>query len=131
MSVRRQSSRAPFAVEALEERRLMAGEPWGMQSKLVGQDVWEGSYSKLTGAGTSIVIIDTGVDYNHPDLGGGFGPGHKVVAGWDFVGNDAAPMDTDGHGTGVAGMAAGLPYVYNGQKYQGIAPSANIIALRI
>ena len=28
-----------------------------------------------------------GIDYTHPLLGGGFGPGHKVVGGFDFVGN--------------------------------------------
>jgi hypothetical protein len=29
-----------------------------------------------------------GVDYTHPSLGGGFGPGHKIVGGYDFVGDD-------------------------------------------
>jgi minor extracellular serine protease Vpr len=40
-----------------------------------------------TGAGIKVGIIDSGVDYNHPDLGGGFGPGHKVAGGYDFVGD--------------------------------------------
>jgi subtilisin family serine protease len=31
--------------------------------------------------------IDTGVDYKHPFLGGGFGPGFKVAGGYDFVGD--------------------------------------------
>ena len=31
--------------------------------------------------------IDTGIDYNHPTLGAGFGPGHKVIGGYDFVGD--------------------------------------------
>ena len=31
--------------------------------------------------------IDTGIDYTHPSLGGGFGPGHKVIGGYDFVGD--------------------------------------------
>jgi len=118
-------------LETLEDRRLLSGETWGAQEKLIGQDVAASNYPTLTGAGTSIVIIDTGVDYNAPDLGGGFGPGHKVIAGWDYVDNDADPMDTDGHGTGVAALAAGLPYVFNGATFQGVAPGANIIALRI
>lgn len=33
----------------------------------------------LTGNGTLIAIIDTGVDYNHPALGGGFGPNYKIA----------------------------------------------------
>ena len=37
----------------------------------------------------SVAIIDTGIDYNNPALGGGFGPGHRVIAGWDFANNDA------------------------------------------
>ena len=32
--------------------------------------------------------IDTGVDYKHPTLGGGFGPGFKVVGGYDLVGDN-------------------------------------------
>src|SRR5689334_11458595 len=119
-----------LAVEALEERRLMA-DTWGAFPKLVGQDVAATNYPLVTGAGTSIAILDTGIDYNHPALGGGFGPGHKVVAGYDYADDDADPMDTDGHGTGVAGLAAGLPYFYNNQKYQGVAPGADLIALRI
>jgi len=31
--------------------------------------------------------IDTGIDYTHPALGGKFGPGNKVVGGYDFVGD--------------------------------------------
>jgi subtilisin family serine protease len=117
-------------MEALEDRTLMS-TTWGAQETLIGQNVASANYPTVTGAGTSIVIIDTGVDYNHPDLGAGFGPGHKVIAGWDFVDNDADPMDTDGHGTGVAALAAGLPYTFNGATFQGVAPGANIIALRI
>src|SRR5881628_649832 len=106
-----QPSSLRFSIESLEERRLMA-DTWGAFPKLIGQDVAAANHPSVTGAGTSIAIIDTGVDYNHPALGGGFGPGHKVVAGYDFVDNDTDPMDTDGHGTGVAGLAAGLPYLF-------------------
>jgi len=37
--------------------------------------------SKFTGS------IDTGIDYTHPFLGAGIGPGHKVIGGFDFVGD--------------------------------------------
>ena len=62
---------------------------------------------------SNFVSIDTGIDYNHPSLGGGFGAGHKVIGGYDFVGDafngsntpvpDNDPLDEcNGHGTHVA-----------------------------
>mgnify|MGYP000138324984 CR=1 FL=1 len=39
------------------------------------------------GSGIIIAVIDTGVDYNHPDLYG-FGPDGKVIGGYDFIDND-------------------------------------------
>jgi len=61
----------------------------------------------LDGEGIKIAIIDTGIDYTHPDLGGCFGPGCKVIDGYDFINNDEDPMDDQGHGTHCAGIAAG------------------------
>lgn len=120
-----------MAVEALEERRMMA-DTWGAISKLMGQDAATNQFPAITGAGYSVAVLDTGIDYNHPVFGGnGMGPGKKIIAGWDFVGNDADPMDSDGHGTGVAAMAAASPFYHSGQRYQGAAPGANIIALRV
>src|SRR3954466_7649300 len=116
----------PCKFESLEDRRLLAGTPWGAQEIVTGQDKAVANYPKITGAGTSIAVLDTGVDYNHPALGGGWGK--KVVAGDDFVSNDGDPMDTDGHGTGIAALAAGLPFTFNGAKYQGVAPGADIVA---
>src|SRR3989337_45927 len=57
------------------------------------------------GTGIKIAVIDTGVDYNHPDLFG-FGKDGKVIGGYDFVDNDNSPIDTNGHGTEVAGIIA-------------------------
>ena len=34
--------------------------------------------------------IHSGIDYNHPNLGGGFGPGNKVIGGYDLVGEDGS-----------------------------------------
>ena len=76
------------------------------------------------GQGIKIAIIDTGVNYNHPDLYG-FGDTGKVVGGYDFVENDNLPMDTDGHGTQVAGVIAA-----NG-NLKGISPESKILAYRV
>ncbi|RKP10086.1 peptidase S8/S53 domain-containing protein, partial [Thamnocephalis sphaerospora] len=66
--------------------------------------------------GARIGIIDSGIDYKHPQLGGCFGAGCFISHGYDFVGDaytgsnnarpDSDPMDEcNGHGTHVAGTA--------------------------
>jgi hypothetical protein len=78
------------------------------------------------GAGITVAILDTGVDYLHPALGEGFGPGFKVMAGYDFVNGDADPMDDSGHGTHVAGIIAA-----NSADLSGVAPDASLIAYKV
>jgi subtilisin family serine protease len=78
----------------------------------------------FNGAGYSVAIIDTGIDYNHPALGGGWG--NRVIAGWDFVNNDADPMDDHGHGTHVAGIVGS-----SNATYSGVASGVNLIALKV
>jgi len=79
----------------------------------------------LTGKGVTIAIIDTGVDYTHPDLGGCLGSGCKVIGGYDFVNKDNDPMDDHGHGTHVAATAAGKGVL------KGVAPDASIVAYKV
>jgi len=76
------------------------------------------------GTGIKIAVIDTGVDYNHPDLFG-FGKDGKVIGGYDFVDNDDSPIDTNGHGTEVAGIIAA-----DGQLH-GVAPKSKILDYRV
>src|SRR5690349_1138556 len=61
-----------------------AGQAWTDVSYV------RGNYG-LTGAGQTVAIIDSGIAYDHPALGGGYGAGHRVVGGWDFAENDANP----------------------------------------
>lgn len=53
----------------------------------------------LTGASITVGIIDTGIDYTHPALGGCFGPGCKVIGGTDLVGDDYDGTNTPVPGT--------------------------------
>ncbi len=78
------------------------------------------------GAGYSVAIIDTGIDYNNPNLGGGFGPGYRVIAGYDFVNNDADPMDDNGHGTLLASVIGS-----SSTTAPGIDPAVNFIDLKV
>lgn len=81
--------------------------------------------TNLTGLGQTICVVDTGINYNHADLGGGFGSGYKVMSGWDTYDDDADPIDENGHGTHVAGIAAA-----NG-SILGVAPEAGLIAMKV
>ncbi len=76
----------------------------------------------------TVAVIDTGMDYTHEALGGGFGPGHKVIAGFDFSDNNPDPMPAPSmpHGTAVAGLIAS-----SDPAHPGVAPGADIVALRV
>ena len=83
----------------------------------------------FTGAGQTVVVIDSGIAYDHAALGGGFGANYRVVGGWDFAENDANPYDdgaAGGHGTHVAGIIGST----NG-TYPGDAPGVDLVGLRV
>jgi minor extracellular serine protease Vpr len=105
--------------------------------KMTGADIAQNDLH-LTGRGVKVAVIDTGIDYDHPDLGGCFGPGCRVMAGFDLVGDafnadDATPIitpdpfpdDCAGHGTHVAGIVGA-----NG-GIKGVAPDVRFLAYRV
>jgi hypothetical protein len=47
----------------------------------------------LSGSRQTVVVIDSGIAYDHVALGGGLGKAYRVVGGWDFAENDANPYD--------------------------------------
>jgi subtilisin family serine protease len=106
-----------------------------------GADVVQSALG-LTGQGVRVAVMDTGVDYHHPDLGGCFGEGCRVERGHDFVGDafdanpnnptynpvpvpDPDPDDCGGHGTHVAGIVGA-----NG-VLKGVAPGVTLLAYRV
>ena len=88
-----------------------------------------------------IAILDTGVDWLHPDLKNKIwkNPNPNTMPdangvvndlrGWDFVNNDNNPMDDNSHGTHVAGIAAAE--TNNGIGIAGICPKAKIMPIKV
>ena len=70
-----------------------------------------------------IAVVDSGVEASHPDLAG------AVDEGYDFVDGDRDAADGDGHGTGVAGIAAAR--ANNGIGAAGVCWSCRILPLRV
>ncbi|HEY9856723.1 MAG TPA: S8 family serine peptidase [Stenomitos sp.] len=70
-----------------------------------------------------VAVLDTGVDYTHPDLKG------QVVNAPDFGANDEDSLDEGGHGTHVAGIIAAAGN--NGEGGSGIAPDCKVMAVKV
>jgi subtilisin family serine protease len=100
----------------------LLGRQWGLtQIKAAG--AWSRG---ALGAGTTIAIVDTGVDLNHPDLR------DKLLPGVDMVSDETCTpgaQDLNGHGTHVAGIAAAS--TNNGIGGTGTAPAAHILPVRV
>jgi minor extracellular serine protease Vpr len=101
---------------------------------MIGADVAQSELG-YSGAGIKVAVVDSGIDYDHPDLGGCFGPGCRVAYGYDLVGDaftgandpvaDDDPDDCLGHGTHVAGIIGA-----NGGVV-GVAPEVTFGAYRV
>jgi len=115
--------------------------------QMTGADVAQNELG-LTGEGIKVAVMDTGVDFDHPDFGGSGTPGstpfptERVAFGYDFVGDDFNasssspayspdpvpdnnPDDCQGHGTHVAGIVGADGEV------TGVAPEATLGAYRV
>ena len=87
--------------------------------------------TNLTGSGQTVCVLDSGVNYNHVDLGGCFGENNKssnclIIGGYDYVNDDSNPLDDHGHGTHVTGIIAS-----ENSFYRGVAPGVKIIAVKV
>lgn len=92
------------------------GIPWGIHH-IKAPQVW----NKTTGHRTHIGVIDTGVDFQHPDLR------HSLMRGVNFVQQKILPYDDNGHGTHIAGTIAAANQLYG---IVGVAPRALIYPVK-
>ncbi|OTA94907.1 hypothetical protein M434DRAFT_381946 [Hypoxylon sp. CO27-5] len=96
----------------------------------------------IKGKGVKIGIVDTGVDYRHPALGGGVGPDFKIAGGWSWLSDNGTAVESDnflttcyggGHGTHVAGIV-GMNPLEDGDRtlnISGVAPEATLYIYRV
>jgi len=137
----KQLERSPLVTGIYPNRKFKV--TLDVSGPLIGQP--EAQAAGFTGTGVSIAIIDSGIDYKHPDFGGNANTtinlpppattnSTKVLGGVNYVPNPSTGvvddptdvMDDYGHGTHVAGIAAGMDSVY-----RGIAPGATLVAYRV
>lgn len=104
---------------ALRANDPMLGEQWAL-SKINAEAAWAVTQGD---ARTVLAIVDTGVDYNHPELA------DRVIKGYDFANGDADPMDGHSHGTHCAGIAAAS--AGNGVGIAGVAPKVSVLAVKV
>ncbi len=97
--------------------------PWGIL-RIKANDAWNYGYNP-SGV-IEVAVIDTGVDYNHPDLTGTVVWGVRVFSGFIFS-NPIFYRDINGHGTHVAGTIAAIN---NSFGVVGVAPSVEIYAIK-
>jgi thermitase len=95
------------------------GDQWGFKQINGAHALARG----IDARGITVAVLDTGVDYNHPDLAG------RVMIGWNFANGNKDVMDRFGHGTHVSGIIAAS--ANNGIGTAGVCPSCNIMAIKV
>ncbi|HJR27069.1 MAG TPA: S8 family serine peptidase, partial [Acidimicrobiales bacterium] len=116
---------AAAAAQSADDPVFAQGLQWGL-TKVGAPAAW----TRGTGAGVTIAVIDSGVDPQHEDLA------RKIVGQTSCFGTSGDPgrcsgsaRDDNGHGTHVAGIAAAA--TNNGRGVAGVAPDAQLIAVRV
>ncbi|MCD9022402.1 S8 family peptidase [Cohnella silvisoli] len=108
----------PVRMHALSKGSLVTdkGIPWGVKHIQAPQ-----AWSRTTGHGVKVGVIDTGVDFGHPDLR------HSLGRGINLLHRLALPQDDNGHGTHISGTIAAANEL---QGMIGVAPRATIYPVK-
>lgn len=95
------------------------GNQWAYD-KIKPEQVWD---QNIDASKVTVAVLDTGIDYTHPELEG------RVIKGYNFVDNSLDVMDRFGHGTHVAGIIGAKGN--NGIGVAGIAWNVNLLAVKV
>ncbi len=108
----------PLLVPATPARTPEETEiPWGVK-RVNAPGVW----NTTMGEGVNVAVIDTGMDYNHPDLKAVYAGGYNAVVSTN------TPLDDHGHGTHVSGTIAAAR---DAKGVVGIAPRVHLYAVKV
>jgi subtilisin len=114
---------APVTAVAPVPDGLELEDSWGVSH--IGSNALHDQ--NIKGAGVRIAVLDTGIDYNHPDLDGNFAGGDNFIS-IDPDNHDPYDDSWNSHGTHVAGIIAAEQ---NGEGVVGVAPEASLYAVKV
>lgn len=89
--------------------------PWGVKRV-------NAAGASNTGKGVKVAVVDTGIDFRHPELA----PNYK--GGWNAIVSTASPLDDQGHGTHVSGTIAAVKDL---KGVVGVAPSVDLYGVKV
>lgn len=113
----KKNSRVKYVEPDIKVHSFQEIIPWGVD-RIDADAVWTFGNK---GIGVNVCVIDTGIDYTHPDLDDNY------KGGYDFVNDDGDPLDDNGHGTHCAGIIAAEN---NTEGVVGVAPEINLYAVK-
>jgi subtilisin family serine protease len=88
-------------------------------ARIAASTAWAAGHK---GDGVKVAVIDTGIDFCHPDLAGNY------LEGINYIDSSKPPRDDNGHGTHVSGIIAAPQ---NGTGVVGVAPNAKLLAAKV
>jgi thermitase len=94
-------------------------EQWSL-NKIGVEEIWA---ETMGSSGVVIAVLDTGIDYSHPDRP------KNIVLGYDFINDDSNPQDDHGHGTFVSGVIAAN--TNNSTGIAGICQNCSIMPVKV
>jgi hypothetical protein len=123
------------SIEALEARCLFSLSPdgtdqWATYATLTHQDEAVSQFPLIDGTTVRVAVIDRGIDYTAPELGGSVAISKTVWGGENERDSSGVLLDDYGHGTTVASLIAASGYTLDGTYNQGLAPNSQIIDLK-